>query len=137
MQNNPRQPVPLKNILPMKNSFSIKNTSRLQTQILNLIQKGNIPLAEIYIRIVLSKDPNNPYALNFLGWISSALGFYKMAIFYFKKALVKDNNWQLPHENIDKIKKYLETKNDNNHYQISNAFFHHHARVLILATLPL
>ena len=119
MQNNPRQPVPLKNILPMKNSFSIKNTSRLQTQILNLIQKGNIPLAEIYIRIVLSKDPNNPYALNFLGWISSALGFYKMAIFYFKKALVKDNNWQLPHENIDKIKKYLETKNDNNHYQIS------------------
>ena len=72
MSNNTKQPVPLKNILPFENSFSVKNTSNLQTRILSLLQKGNIPLAEIYIRMALSKEPNNPYALNFLGWISSA-----------------------------------------------------------------
>mgnify|MGYP000226881450 FL=1 len=119
MLNNSKQPVPLKNILPFENSFSVKNTSNLQTQILSLLQKGNIPLAEIYIRMALSKEPNNPYALNFLGWISSALNFYEIAIFYFEKALEKDNKWELPHENIDKIKKYLKTKTDWNHNQIT------------------
>ena len=104
MLNNAKQPVPLNNILPIENSFSIKNTSSLQTQILSLLQKGNIPLAEIYIRIVLSKKPSDPYALNFLGWISSALNLHEIAIFYFEKALEKDNKWELPHKNIDKIK---------------------------------
>ena len=104
MSNNTKQPVPLNNILPFENSFSVKNTSTLQTRILSLLQKGNIPLAEIYIRIVLSREPNDPYALNFLGWISSALNFYEIAIFYFEKALEKDNKWELPHKNIDKIK---------------------------------
>ena len=118
MSNNTKQPVPLKNILPFENSFSVKNTSNLQTQILSLLQKGNIPLAEIYIRMALSKEPNNPYALNFLGWISSALNFYEIAIFYFEKALEKDNKWELPHENINKIKKYLKIKTDRNHNQI-------------------
>ena len=118
MSNNTKQPVPLKNILPFENSFSVKNTSNLQTQILSLLQKGNIPLAEIYIRMALSKEPNNPYALNFLGWISSALNFYEIAIFYFEKALEKDNKWGLPHENINKIKKYLKIKTDRNHNQI-------------------
>ena len=118
MLNNAKQPVPLNNILPIENSFSIKNTSSLQTQILSLLQKGNIPLAEIYIRIVLSRKPNDPYALNFLGWISSALNLHEIAIFYFEKALEKDNKWKLPHKNIDKIKKYLKTKNDCNHDKI-------------------
>ena len=118
MLNNSKQPVPLKNILPFENSFSVKNTSNLQTQILSLLQKGNIPLAEIYIRMVLSREPNDPYALNFLGWISSALNLYEIAIFYFEKALEKDNKWELPHENIDKIKNYLKTKTDYNHNQI-------------------
>ncbi|MDB9774572.1 O-fucosyltransferase family protein [Candidatus Pelagibacter sp.] len=118
MLNNTKQPVPLKNILPFENSFSIKNTSSLQTQILSLLQKGNIPLAEIYIRIVLSKKPSDPYALNFLGWISSALNLHEIAIFYFEKALEKDNKWKLPHKNIDKIKKYLKIKNDCNQDKI-------------------
>ena len=118
MSNNTKQPVPLNNILPFENSFSVKNTSNLQTQILSLLQKGNIPLAEIYIRMVLSREPNDPYALNFLGWISSALNLYEIAIFYFEKALEKDNKWELPHKNIDKIKKYLKTKNDCNHDKI-------------------
>jgi protein O-GlcNAc transferase len=118
MSNNTKQPVPLKNILPFENSFSVKNTSNLQTQILSLLQKGNIPLAEIYIRMVLSREPNNPYALNFLGWISSALNFYEKAIFYFEKALEKNDKWELPHENINKIKKYLKIKTDRNHNQI-------------------
>ena len=118
MSNNTKQPVPLKNILPFENSFSVKNTSNLQTQILSVLQKGNIPLAEIYIRMVLSREPNDPYALNFLGWISSALNFYEIAIFYFEKALEKDNKWELPHENINKIKKYLKIKTDNNHNRI-------------------
>ena len=104
MLNNVKQPVPIENILPFENSFSIKNTSSLQTKILSLLQKGNIPFAEIYIRIVLSRNPNDPYALNFLGWISSALSFYEIAIFYFEKALEKDNKWELPHENINIIK---------------------------------
>ena len=119
MLDNTKQPVPLKNILPFENSFSVKNTSNLQTQILSLLQKGNIPLAEIYIRMVLSREPNDPYALNFLGWISSALNLHEIAIFYFEKALEKDNKWELPHENIDKIKKYLKTKNDWKHNQIT------------------
>ena len=118
MLNNTKQPVPLKNILPFENSFSIKNTSSLQTQILSLLQKGNIPLAEIYIRIVLSKKPSDPNALNFLGWISSALNLHEIAIFLFEKAIEKDNKWELPHKNIDKIKKYLKTKTDYNHNQI-------------------
>ena len=118
MSNNTKQPVPLENILPFENSFSVKNTSNLQTQILSLLQKGNIPLAEIYIRMVLSREPNNPYALNFLGWISSALNFYEKAIFYFEKALEKNDKWELPHENINKIKKYLKIKTDRNHNQI-------------------
>ena len=118
MSNNTKQPVPLKNILPFENSFSVKNTSNLQTRILSLLQKGNIPLAEINIRMALSKEPNNPYALNFLGWISSALNFYEIAIFYFEKALEKDNKWELPHENINKIKEYLKIKTDRNHNQI-------------------
>ena len=119
MLDNTKQPVPLKNILPFENSFSVKNTSNLQTQILSLLQKGNIPLAEIYIRMVLSREPNDPYALNFLGWISSALNLHEIAIFYFEKALEKDKKWELPHENIDKIKKYLKTKTDWNHNQIT------------------
>ena len=118
MSNNTKQPVPLKNILPFENSFSVKNTSNLQTQILSVLQKGNIPLAEIYIRMVLSREPNDPYALNFLGWISSALNFYEIAIFYFEKALEKDNKWQLPHENINIIKKHLKIKTDSNHNRI-------------------
>jgi len=118
MLNKPKQPIPLKNILPFENSYSIKNASSLQTKILSLLQKGNIPLAEIYIRIVLSRKPNDPYALNFLGWISSALNLHEIAIFYFEKALEKDNKWELPHKNIDKIKKYLKTKNDCNHDKI-------------------
>ena len=118
MSNNTKQPVPLKNILPLKNSFSIKNTNNLQAQILSLLQKGNIPLAEIYIRMVLSREPNDPYALNFLGWISSALSFYEIAIFYFQKALEKDNKWELPHENINIIKKHLKIKTERNHNQI-------------------
>jgi protein O-GlcNAc transferase len=118
MSNNTKQPVPLKNILPLKNSFSIKNTNNLQAQILSLLQKGNIPLAEIYIRMVLSREPNDPYALNFLGWISSALSFYEIAIFYFEKALEKDNKWELPYENINIIKKHLKIKTERNHNQI-------------------
>ena len=114
-----KQPIPLKNILPFENSFSIKNNSALQTEILNLLEKGNIPLAEIYIRMVLSKDPTNPYALNFLGWISSALNLYEFAIFYFEKALKKNNKWELPQENIDKINKYLNTKDGDYQNQIA------------------
>ena len=110
MVNNVIQPVPIENILPFENSFSIKNTSSLQTKILSLLQKGNIPLAEIYIRIVLSRKPNDPYALNFLGWISCALNLHEKAIFYFEKALEKNNKWELPYRNINKIKKYLKTK---------------------------
>ena len=53
---------------------------------------------------MLSRKPNDPYALNFLGWISSALNLHEIAIFYFEKALEKDNKWELPHKNIDKIK---------------------------------
>jgi len=118
MLNNVIQPVPIENILPFENSFSIKNTSSLQTKILSLLQKGNIPFAEIYIRIVLSRKPNDPYALNFLGWISCALNLHEKAIFYFEKALEKNNKWELPYRNINKIKKYLKTKKDCNHDQI-------------------
>ena len=102
MKNRPNQPDLFSNILPIKNSFSIKNASRLQTEIISLLQKGNIPLAEIYTRMVLSKESNNPYALNFLGWISCALGFYEKAIFYFERALEKDNSWGLPCVNNDR-----------------------------------
>jgi len=120
MKNRPNQPDLFSNILPIKNSFSIKNASRLQTEIISLLQKGNIPLAEIYTRMVLSKESNNPYALNFLGWISCALGFYEKAIFYFERALEKDNSWGLPCVNIDIIKNYLKTKNDRKKNVIKN-----------------
>lgn len=120
MKNRPNQPDLFSNILPIKNSFSIKNASRLQTEIISLLQKGNIPLAEIYTRMVLSKESNNPYALNFLGWISCALGFYEKAIFYFERALEKDNSWELPCVNIDIIKNYLKTKNDRKKNVIKN-----------------
>tara|TARA_B100000989_G_scaffold193241_1_gene145826 strand:+ start:540 stop:1865 length:1326 start_codon:yes stop_codon:yes gene_type:complete len=118
MSKDVKQPVPLKNILPFENSFSSKNNSSLQTEVLRLLKKGNIPLAEIYMRTVISNEPNNPYALNFLGWISSALNLYEFAIFYFEKALEKDNKWELPHDNINRIKKYLKTKIDYSQNQI-------------------
>ena len=87
---------------------------------LELLKKGNIPLAEIYIRMALSNEPNNPYALNFLGWISSALNLHEFAILYFEKALEQDNKWELPRENIEKIKAYLKSKSINNTNQTVN-----------------
>lgn len=120
MLNDFKQPVPLKNILPFENSFSMKNDSPAQTEVLGLLKRGNIPLAEIYIRMALSNEPNNPYALNFLGWISSALNLYEFAILYFEKALEQDNKWELPRENIEKIKAYLKSKSINNTNQTVN-----------------
>jgi len=118
MLNDFNQPIPLNNILPLENSFSMKNDSPAQAEVLGLLKKGNIPLAEIYIRMALSNEPNNPNALNFLGWIASALNLYEFAILYFEKALEQDDKWELPRENIEKIKIYLKSKSSNNANQI-------------------
>jgi tetratricopeptide (TPR) repeat protein len=110
IKNAPKPPVPIQNILPLENSSSINNTSSFQSAVLKLLEKGNIPQADTYLRMMLESEPNNPPSLNFLGWISSALNLHKFAISYFEKAIEQDRNWGLPLENIQIINNYLKTE---------------------------
>jgi hypothetical protein len=108
--NTSKHPVPIENILPLKNSVSINNetSSSFQVHIFNLLEKGNIPQADIYLQIILEKEPNNPFVLNFLGWIASAINQHKLAISYFEKAIEQNKAWELPLKNIEIINNYLQ-----------------------------
>lgn len=59
------------------------NDSAFGRKIIDLLRKGNFPLAETLLRISLERDPTNPETLNFLGWIASAVNIPQFAISYF------------------------------------------------------
>lgn len=111
-----KPPVPISNILPLKNSISHNNMLPFDNLVFRLLEKGNIPQAEKYLRILLAKEPNNSSALNFIGWISCALGLYEMAIIYFERARRSLAQWSLPVENIKIIKKHLEGSDLNENF---------------------
>lgn len=81
---------------------------RLEIIIQELLRKGNIPQAEISLRLFLERNPTDPIALNYLGWIASAVDLGQFAIRYFSEAARLAPNWEVPRKNIEKLRERLE-----------------------------
>ena len=75
--------VPFQNPLPIDNSLGRAPRNPYEATTLELLRKGNLAQAELFARAE-SKNPElRSVALNFLGWICSALGMYGVAAGYF------------------------------------------------------
>ena len=78
-----------------------------ERNISELLRKGNLPQAEILLRIFLERDPNNPEALYLLGKIATEVNLPHFALHYFSEAVKLAPSWQLPQINRDRVSKYL------------------------------
>ncbi|MDP1683399.1 MAG: SEC-C metal-binding domain-containing protein [Burkholderiales bacterium] len=94
--------------LPFENCGEQDNADDFDKVIIELLQKGNLPQAEILLRDRLGRELNNPKALNFLGWIAAAINRPQFAQHYFSEAVKLAPDWKLPQINLDQVCKSLE-----------------------------
>jgi len=100
---------PIDLLYPLNNTLGIERCADLQTaspyerEIVDLLQKGNIPQALIALRALFGDDENNPRRLNFLGWIASAVGLPDIARGIFSRSLENSENFDLPRRNLDEL----------------------------------
>lgn len=78
-----------------------------ETNISELMRKGNLAQAEIFLRIYLANEPNNPEALFALGKIAREINLPHFALHYFDEAIKYAPNWPLPKINRDRLSKEL------------------------------
>ncbi len=78
-----------------------------ETNISELLRKGNLAQAEIFLRIFLANEPNNPEALFALGKIAREINLPHFALHYFNEAIKCAPEWQLPKINRDRVSKEL------------------------------
>ena len=81
--------------------------SYFERNIIDLLSRGNLPQAEIILRLSLENDPNNPKIYNFLGQIAIVLNLYQLAIHYFNEAIRLAPDWQMPHLHLENVNKSL------------------------------
>lgn len=78
-----------------------------ERNISELIRRGNIPQAEILLRVYLEREPNNPEALYLLGKIATAVNLPHFALQYFNEAVKWAPGWDLPQISRDRVSEYL------------------------------
>lgn len=78
-----------------------------------LIEKGNLPQAEIYCRIALETEPSNPVFLFFLGLIADAVNLKKFAQKYLEAASRFAPAWDPPRALLAKMLQQLEEGETN------------------------
>ncbi|MGB8078567.1 MAG: hypothetical protein WCF09_11900, partial [Gallionella sp.] len=78
-----------------------------ETNISELLRKGNLAQAEIFLRIFLANEPNNPEALFALGKIAREINLPHFALHYFGEAIKFAPEWQLPKINRDRVSREL------------------------------
>ena len=78
-----------------------------ETNISELLRKGNLAQAEIFLRIYLANEPNNPEVLFALGRIAREVNLPHFALHYFDEAIKCAPDWQLPKVNRDRVSKDL------------------------------
>jgi len=100
-------PIPYANILPSENCGDQIDVDDFYGIVFDLLQKGNLPQAEILLRDRLEREPNNPRVLNCLGWIATAINLPQFALYYFSEAVKSAPDWELPQINRDVVGKHL------------------------------
>ncbi|MHB8743219.1 MAG: hypothetical protein ACYC9L_08825 [Sulfuricaulis sp.] len=83
-----------------------------ERNIVDLLGQGNLPQAEILLRISLEKDPTNAKILNFLGLIAGAINLPEFAIHYFSEAARFAPDWQIPRTNLEAFRKHVSEIKD-------------------------
>lgn len=78
-----------------------------ESQIADLLRKGNLAQAEILLRLVLEREPTNALALNFLGLIAHAVNLPHFAIQYFNEASRLAPRWEAPRQCLKKVNQQL------------------------------
>ena len=105
-------PIQFTNTLPLESYGQQGIADPFERNIIDLLRKGNLPHAEILLRISLKRDPTNAKTLNFLGWIASAVNLPQFAIHYFREAARLAPDWKMPRTNLKKVSKHLKKDQD-------------------------
>lgn len=101
-------PIPFSKLLPFQNCGNQDTLDIFEIEILDLIQKGNLPKAEIILRNSLENNSGNSRVLNFLGWIAAAVELPRFAIHYFSEALKYSPQWEMPRTNLNSVSGFLK-----------------------------
>ncbi|MDH3377523.1 MAG: SEC-C metal-binding domain-containing protein [Gammaproteobacteria bacterium] len=101
------------NILTFESSDEQGNASSFEINIIDLLSRGNLPQAEILLRMSLESDPNNPKTYNLLGRIAFALNLPQFSIHYFSEAARLAPDWQIPRINLAKVSKNIKEDQAN------------------------
>lgn len=80
---------------------------RVEVNLFDLIEKGNLALADILLRAELEKTPNNPMTLNYLGEIAVMVNLHQAAQCYFKEAVKLDSSFEVAQTNLNSVNRYL------------------------------
>ena len=86
-----------------KNSVKPNDSKPASRNIAELIKSGNLPQAEILLRIFLKKEPHNPEAYYLLGKIAAEVDLMQFALQYFNEAIKFAPEWKLPQISRDQI----------------------------------
>jgi protein O-GlcNAc transferase len=79
-----------------------------------LLEKGNLPQAEMLCRIALETEPQNPVFFYFLSLIANALNLRRFSEKYLKTASELAPDWDLPHAALTKLGRLPEEEKARN-----------------------
>lgn len=93
--------------------FSVSMSNTIDAQyIRGLLQKGNLPQAEIFLRMAMDKEPDNPLFPYYLGELAMQVGMPQFALEYFQKATGLAPEWAIPAARISQLG--MSKTGDNN-----------------------
>ncbi|MFH1020476.1 MAG: hypothetical protein V1782_07685, partial [Pseudomonadota bacterium] len=122
--NAPLANIPTNNILPIENCGIELGRTQAFTEIACMIREGNLVRAQYLLQTHLLRSPEDPNALNCLGWIASAINLPQTARFYFQKTIDLAPHWELPKINLNLVKKSgnLTNRNKNEKFLLIKAW---------------
>jgi protein O-GlcNAc transferase len=88
-------------------SYQDRMHTELKARVSMLLQKGNIPMAELLLRTHLEKQPSDHEAYFQLGRIAAAIKLPQFALQYFNESIRLAPNWQPPLDALKLANKHL------------------------------
>jgi hypothetical protein len=95
---------PSHHFLPIENCGDGASV-QFEKTVIDLLRRGNLAQAEILVRTNVMQFGDTAKALNFLGWIASALDLVDPAAEYFTQAAQAAPAWRLPQINLERLRR--------------------------------
>jgi hypothetical protein len=95
-------------MLPFESCGDVTPVDPFEITIIDLIRRGNLPQAEILVRMHLTRFGPNAKTLNYLGWVAAQVGLLEPSMNYFKQAAQLSPTWGLPGINLERVRLYVE-----------------------------